>query len=74
MDQPIALPDLEDAINYWRTHSPSQGEEARLCPEAAALAKPYALMIISHRRDIAADDLSPEAREAYRQWRSARAG
>lgn len=74
MDQPISMPDLEAAINYWRTRSPSQGEEARLCTQAAALARPYALMIMAHRHDIAPDDLSPEARDAYRQWQAAKSG
>ncbi|SAI66318.1 Protein of uncharacterised function (DUF3717) [Bordetella ansorpii] len=73
MDQLICLPDLEDAINYWRARLPSQGEEARLCAQAAALARPYALMILAHRHDIAPDDLSPEALDAYRQWRKAKA-
>lgn len=52
MDTPITLPELEQAINYWRHRAPSQGDESRLCAQAAALATPYALMIIGHRRDI----------------------
>jgi hypothetical protein len=39
----ISIQELEAAINYWRSQSPAKGEELRLCPEAAALAKPYAL-------------------------------
>ena len=71
MDKPIPLPELEQAINYWRNRLPSQGEEARLCAQAAALATPYALMIIGHRRDIATTELDAAALSAYRDWRAA---
>ncbi|HEY0293988.1 MAG TPA: DUF3717 domain-containing protein [Bordetella sp.] len=64
----ITLPQLEEAINYWRNRAPAQGEESRLCPEAAALASPYALMIIGHRPEIGADELAPAARAAYQAW------
>lgn len=67
----IPLPDLESAINYWRNRLPSRGDESQLCPQAAALAKPYALMIIGHRHEIAADELDPAARDAYLAWRQA---
>ena len=70
MNTPISLPDLEQAINYWRNRLPSQGEEARLCAEAAALATPYALMIMSHQREIASADLAPAALAAYQGWRA----
>ncbi len=44
----VTIQQLEAAINYWRSQSPSEmeGGELRLCPEASALAKPYALMIV----------------------------
>ncbi len=71
MDKPIPLPELEQAINYWRNRLPSQGEESRLCAEAAALATPYALMIIGHRRENAPAEHSPAAMAAYRGWRAA---
>ncbi len=50
MDTVIPLTDLEQAINYWRNLRPAQGEEARLCAEAAALATPYAMMIMRAAR------------------------
>jgi hypothetical protein len=65
---PIAIMQLEQAINYWRTRSPATGEESRLCREAAALATPYALMILHGRRNIAAAELAPQARAAYDGW------
>lgn len=71
METPISLPELEQAINYWRVLSPSVGEEARLCPEAAALATPYALMIFTGQREIPPDKLSESARAAYESWRAA---
>ena len=65
MSQPLSLPELERAINYWRTQIPATGEESRLCAQAAALAEPYALMIVGHLRDLSIDDLSPKARAAF---------
>ncbi|WP_019937599.1 DUF3717 domain-containing protein [Bordetella sp. FB-8] len=67
----ITLPQIEEAINYWRKRVPSQGEESRLCPQAAALAAPYALMIIGHRPDIGAEELPLAALAAYQSWRDA---
>ena len=45
----ISITELEAAINYWRQISPSEGEEMRLAKAAAALAVPYAMMIMTHR-------------------------
>lgn len=67
----ITLPQIEAAINYWRNVSPSTGDESRLCPEAAALAAPYALMIMSHRREIPAAELNDQARAALSGWTAA---
>jgi hypothetical protein len=64
----ITLPQIEEAINYWRNRSPAQA--SRLCPEAAALAVPYALMIIGHRHDIGSDELALAAQAAYQAWRA----
>ncbi|MGB7481265.1 MAG: DUF3717 domain-containing protein [Burkholderiaceae bacterium] len=41
----ITLPELEQAINYWRRQRPATGEECALSPEVDALATVYALMI-----------------------------
>ena len=73
-DTPITLAALEQAINYWRNRLPSQGEEARLCAEAAALAVPYATMIMAHTREFARAELSETARAAFQSWESAQAG
>ncbi|MCW0209180.1 MAG: DUF3717 domain-containing protein [Achromobacter sp.] len=69
---PVTLPLLEQAINYWRNVSPSVGDECRLCPEAAALATPYALMIMAHRREIPAAELGDAARAALDGWAATR--
>jgi hypothetical protein len=53
----VSIQDLEAAINYWRSQSPALGEELQLCPEAAALAKPYALMIVQGAQRIPMDVL-----------------
>jgi len=65
MDDLITLPQLEQAINYWRSRSPSVGEELRLGREAAALAVPYALMIVSRRREIPRAELDAAAAAAW---------
>ncbi len=70
-DALLTITDLEAAINYWRALSPSEGEELRLCAEASALAKPYALMIVQGATRIAPEQLGDKARAAYEAWRSA---
>jgi hypothetical protein len=64
----LTVQDLEAAINYWRSQSPAVGEELHLCAEAAALAKPYALMIVQGSQRLSMDVLSKSERlaiEAY---------
>lgn len=70
----ISLPELEAAINYWRTRSPSTGEDLKLCPQAAALAVPYASMIVTHAQDLSLDMLAPAARDAYAAWQQVQSG
>jgi Protein of unknown function (DUF3717) len=60
----LTIQELEAAINYWRGQSPSEGDELRLCPEAAALAKPYALMIVQGAQRVPVDVLDDLARSA----------
>lgn len=71
MTSEISITELEAAINYWRQMSPSQGEEMRLAKTAAALAEPYAMMIMTHRQSLGLDRLDKDAREAIEQWRAA---
>lgn len=66
----IPITELERAINYWRARRPSQGEERRLCPEAAALAEPYAALILQRRNEIAHEALTVAARAAFDAWRA----
>lgn len=73
MNVDITLTDLESAINFWRQQSPSVGDELRLCPEAAALATPYAFMILKRRQTLSVNDLDPLAQAAIEQWRTKRA-
>ncbi|MGB3288111.1 MAG: DUF3717 domain-containing protein [Burkholderiaceae bacterium] len=63
------LADLEAAINYWRSRSPSVGDELALCPQASALAEPYALMIMERKREITLDALGDIAQQALQGWR-----
>jgi len=62
------LAELESAINYWRARSPSTGDEQSLCPQVAALAEPYALLIFSARPQIDWHALGADAQAALREW------
>jgi Protein of unknown function (DUF3717) len=64
----VTIQELEAAINYWRAQSPAEGEELRLCVEATALAKPYALMIIQGAQRMPMDVLDPAAQAAIQQF------
>ena len=64
----VTIQQLEAAINYWRSQSPSEGDELRLCPEASALAKPYALMIVQGAQRVPVDVLDELARSAIQQF------
>jgi len=70
----ISIQELEAAINYWRSQSPAKGEELCLCPEAAALAKPYALMIVQGSQRMPLDVLDEGSRAAIRQYRNINPG
>lgn len=64
----LSIQDLEAAINYWRSQSPAVGEELHLCPEAAALAKPYALMIVQGSQRVPVDVLDEIAKSAIQKF------
>jgi len=64
----VTIQELEAAINYWRGQSPSEGDELRLCPEASALAKPYALMIVQGAQRVPVDVLDEFARLAIQRF------
>lgn len=64
----VTIQELEAAINYWRSQSPARGEELRLCPEAAALAKPYALMIVQGAQRMPIDVLDATAQAAIQSF------
>ncbi len=64
----LSIQDLEAAINYWRSQSPAVGEELHLCPEAAALAKPYALMIVQGAQRVPMDVLDEAAKLAVQGY------
>ena len=70
----ITIQELEAAINYWRSQSPAEGEELRLCLEASALAKPYALMIVQGSQRMPLDVLDEASRAAIRQYRNIKLG
>jgi hypothetical protein len=61
----ITIHELEAAINFWRSRSPSSGDELSLCKEASALSKPYALMIVQRQQTLSPDRLDGFARQAW---------
>ena len=65
----VSIQELEAAINYWRSQSPAKGEELSLCPEAAALAKPYALMIVQGSQRVPVDVLDGAAQVAIQGFK-----
>jgi hypothetical protein len=70
----ISIHDLEAAINFWRARSPSSGDELRLCEEASALSKPYALLIVTRRSSVELEGLDPKARKAWDAYVELKAG
>jgi hypothetical protein len=64
----VSIQELEAAINYWRSQSPAVGEELHLCAEAAALAKPYALMIVQGSQRVPMDVLDEAAKLAIQTF------
>ena len=68
----ISIQELEAAINFWRDQSPSRGEALQLCPQAAALAKPYAMMIIQSSQRVPLDVLSDSAQAAWKEYLSSK--
>ncbi|HWX02142.1 DUF3717 domain-containing protein [Collimonas sp.] len=65
----ISLPELEQAINYWRLQRPAIGEECALSPEVNALADVYALMIINHSSSVALASMGSIAQQLIAAWR-----
>lgn len=65
----ITLPELEQAINYWRALRPSTGEECALSPEVNALADVYAMMIYNRNHSVPFAQLGPAAQQLVDTWR-----
>jgi hypothetical protein len=72
MDMEITLPELEEAINYWRALRPSQGEERALSPEVNTLATVYAMMIFSKLKATPVAALNQSSRQLIDLWREHR--
>ncbi|HEX7634288.1 MAG TPA: DUF3717 domain-containing protein [Noviherbaspirillum sp.] len=65
----LTLPELEQAINYWRSLRPSQGEERALSPEVNTLATVYAMMIFNKAKAVPFESLDPAAQQLLHSWR-----
>lgn len=65
----LTMPELEQAINYWRALRPSHGEECTLSPEVNKLATVYALMIFRHAGSIPLASLDADTQKLLEAWR-----
>jgi hypothetical protein len=65
----ITLPELEQAINYWRSLRPSMGEERALSPEVNTLATIYAMMIFNQTKVVPLDMIGQAAQQLLESWR-----
>jgi hypothetical protein len=65
----ITLPELEQAINYWRSLRPSRGEERALSPEVDALATVYAMMIFKQAKTIPMEAIDHTSQQLLESWR-----
>jgi hypothetical protein len=72
MPMQITLPELEEAINYWRTLRPSIGAERALSPEVNSLATVYAKMIFDHRDATPLEELNSTCKQLIERWREQR--
>jgi hypothetical protein len=70
----ITIYELEAAINFWRSRSPSSGDELVLCKEASALSKPYALMIVQRQTVLPQEGMDEIARAAWDSYVSLKNG
>ncbi len=63
----IHITDIEAAINYWRSRTPSP-DGIVLAPELRALGEAYALMVFRHADAVDEDALPAEALAAWLAW------
>jgi hypothetical protein len=67
----ITLPELENAINYWRSQRPATGEEGTLSPEVNVLATVYAEMIFYRASTVTVQQLDQRAQRLIEDWHAA---
>lgn len=63
----IHITDIESAINHWRAHLPSP-DGIELPAPTRALATVYALMVYQGRQEVAPEQLSEAAWQAWLAW------
>ncbi|PUA18166.1 DUF3717 domain-containing protein [Glaciimonas sp. PCH181] len=68
----ISLPELEEAINYWRLQRPAIGEECALSPEVNSLASVYALMIFNQLSSVSLEAIDVASQQLIAIWRTQR--
>ena len=68
----ISLPELEEAINYWRLQRPAIGEECALSPEVNSLASVYALMIFNRLGSVSLEAIDVASQQLITVWQTQR--
>ncbi|MGS0743954.1 DUF3717 domain-containing protein [Glaciimonas sp. GG7] len=68
----ISLPELEEAINYWRLQRPAIGEECALSPEVNSLASVYALMIFNRLSSVSLEAIDVASQQLIAVWQKQR--
>ncbi len=63
----IHITDIELAINWWRTRSPSS-DGVTACAPVRALAEVYALMVFGHQVECDEDAMPDGAKQAWLAW------
>jgi len=63
----IHITDIEAAINYWRSNTPSP-DGVQLPAPTRALATVYAEMVYFHRQEVLVSDVSAAALAAWQAW------
>jgi predicted Fe-S protein YdhL (DUF1289 family) len=63
----IHIADIEAAINYWRTRSPST-DGVRLAPQVRALAEVYALLVFYREQEADESSMPQPALHAWLDW------
>ncbi|MBC7489033.1 MAG: DUF3717 domain-containing protein [Glaciimonas sp.] len=66
----ISLPELEEAVNYWRLQRPAVSEECAFSPEVNPLASVYPLMIFNRLSSVPLEAIDIASQQLIAVWRT----